>query len=72
MRYVQCHARKGIYATGRTPPFDDIAMAWFESRDALRESGKGPAYDAIRADEGNLIAPGAFPAVAAAEREIAV
>jgi uncharacterized protein (TIGR02118 family) len=72
VRYVQCHARRGIYATGRTPPFDGIAMVWFESRDALRESGKGPAFEAIRADEGNLIAPGGFPAVAAAEREIAV
>jgi uncharacterized protein (TIGR02118 family) len=71
LRNVQCHARKGIYATGRTPPFDGIGMSWFADLAALRESGKGPAYEAIRADEQSFIAPDS-PAVVAVPHEIGV
>ena len=72
LRYVQCHARKGIYAAGRTPAFDGIPMTWFADVDALRESGRGPAFEATRADEKNFMAPGPFPSVVATEHEIAV
>jgi uncharacterized protein (TIGR02118 family) len=72
VRYVQCHARKGIYASGRTPVYDGLGMPTFASLAALRESAEAPSMDALRADEGNLLAPGAYPAVAAVEREIPV
>lgn len=71
-RYVQCRARKGIYATGRTPDFDGIPMSWFADLDALRASGRGPEMEATRADEVNFMAPGRIPFVVAREREIAL
>jgi uncharacterized protein (TIGR02118 family) len=70
LRYVQCRARKGIYATGRSPAFDGIPMSWFEDLDALRQSGRGPEYEATRADEVNFMAPGEIPSVVAVEHEI--
>jgi uncharacterized protein (TIGR02118 family) len=69
-RYVQCRARKGIYATGRTPDYDGIPISWFDDIDALRASGRGPEYEATRADEKNFMAPGTIPSVVAIEHEI--
>jgi uncharacterized protein (TIGR02118 family) len=69
-RYVQCCARKGIYATGRTPDFDGIPMSWFDDLDAVRNSGRGPEYEATRADERNFMAAGPIPSVVALEHEI--
>ena len=37
-RYVQAHARPGIYRTGRTPAYDAIASVWFPEVDALVSS----------------------------------
>jgi uncharacterized protein (TIGR02118 family) len=69
-RYVQCRARMGIYASGRTPDFDGIPISWFDDLDALRRSGQSPEYEATRADEANFIAPGRIPFIVAAEHEI--
>jgi uncharacterized protein (TIGR02118 family) len=71
-RYVQCHARPGVYASGRTPVFDGIPMSWFESTEALRDSGRTPEYRATRKDEENFLAPGRLPFVIAREVEIAL
>ena len=69
-RYIQCRARKGIYATGRTPDFDGVPMSWFDDLEALRASGQGPEYEATRADEKNFMAPGRIKSVVAVEHEI--
>jgi len=37
-RYVQAHARPGIYRTGRTPAYDAIASVWFSEVEALVSS----------------------------------
>ena len=37
-RYVQAHARPGIYRTGRTPAYAAIASVWFSEVDALVSS----------------------------------
>lgn len=71
-RYVQCRARPGIYAAGRTPPFDGIPISWFEDVDALRVSARSAEYAATRADERNFMAPGRLPFVIAAAHEIEV
>ncbi len=71
-RYVQCRARLGIYATGRSPLFDGIPIAWFDDVDALRASGQSPEYAATLADNPNFLAPGRFPFVIAAAHEIEV
>ena len=56
-RYVQSHALPETYAR-RPPPFDGIAMTWFDSTDAMRQSATTPEYARTRADEANFIAPG--------------
>lgn len=71
-RYVQCHARAGIYESGREPVFDGIPMSWFDDTDALRRSGKSPEYAATREDEAHFLAPGPLPFVIAREVEIAL
>ena len=71
-RYVQCHARLGIYAAGRTPIYDGIPMSWFDDLDALRTSGQTPEYARTRADESNFMISGRLPFVIAREVEIAL
>ncbi len=69
-RYVQCHARRGIYAAGRAPVYDGIPMSWFDDEAALRDSGRTPEYQRTRADEVRFLAPGRLPFVIAREVEI--
>jgi uncharacterized protein (TIGR02118 family) len=71
-RYVQCHARLGIYAAGRTPVFDGIPISWFDDVDALRESAQSAEYAVTRADEQNFMVSGRLPHVIAAAHEIEV
>lgn len=69
-RYVQSHPRPGGYAGGRQPPYDGVAITWFDSTDAMRESAKTPAYARIRADEPNFLAPGDPPFIITREHVI--
>jgi uncharacterized protein (TIGR02118 family) len=70
-RYVQCHARPGIYASGREPAYDGIAMLWFDDREALSAAGESAAFQRTLADEPSFLAPGPRPFVVASEVEIA-
>ena len=54
-RYVQCHAGGAAYRGGAQPAWDGLALTWFESVDAMRESARTPAYAATRADEPNFV-----------------
>ena len=38
-RYVQCHVRPSAYADGRIPRYDGVAELWFDSSQAVRDSG---------------------------------
>jgi uncharacterized protein (TIGR02118 family) len=71
-RYVQCHARRGIYEAGRTPVYDGIPMSWFDDESTLRAAAETPEYARTRADEANFLAPGRLPFVVASEVEIAL
>ena len=71
-RYVQCHARPGIYAAGRSPAFDGIPISWFDDVDAMRASAQSPEYAATRADEPNFMVSGRLPFVIATPHEIEV
>jgi uncharacterized protein (TIGR02118 family) len=31
LRYVQCHARRSVYESGRTPAYDAVTMTWYAS-----------------------------------------
>jgi uncharacterized protein (TIGR02118 family) len=34
-RYAQCHCRRSIYESGRTPAYDGVEMAWYDGPEAL-------------------------------------
>ena len=40
VRYVQCHARRAIYDSGRTPAYDAFSMAWTERPDVVGDAGR--------------------------------
>jgi uncharacterized protein (TIGR02118 family) len=69
LRYVQGHALPETYAR-RRPPYDGIAVTWFESTAAMRHSATTPEYAATRADEPNFIAPGDVPTILTTEHVI--
>ena len=72
LRYVQCHARRGISEAGRKPAFDGIPMSWFDDLDAVRTSGQSPEYQSTRADEPIFMVSGRLPFVVATEYEIEI
>lgn len=57
-RYVQSHTRPAIYASGRTPAYDGVAMTWYDSVDALRAGAATPEFARLRVDLENFVAPG--------------
>ena len=71
-RYVQCHARPGIYSAGRSPLFDGIPFSWFDDMESLRASGTSSAYARTRADEANFMVSGRLPFVITKAHEIPV
>jgi uncharacterized protein (TIGR02118 family) len=68
-RYVQSHAVAETYAR-RPPPYDGIAVTWFDSTDAMRHSATTPEYARTRADEPNFIAPGDIPVILTTEHVV--
>ena len=54
-RYVQSHTRLAGYKRDPQPAYDGLAITWFDSVDAMRESAITPAYERTRADEPNFI-----------------
>ena len=55
-RYVQNPTRRAIYDSGRTPPYDGVAMAWFDDMQALRAAAPTPEFERLRADVENFVA----------------
>ncbi len=58
-RYVQSHTRMGAYDRPDRPPFDGVAVTWWEDLAAMRASAASPEYATTRADEPNFL--GAAP-----------
>ena len=54
-RYVQSHTRPGAYDRDTKPPFDGVAITWWEDLEAMRQSATSAEYRATRADEANFI-----------------
>ncbi len=69
---MQCRARLGIYRAGRMPPYDGVALSWFDDEAALAVAARAPEIARMRDDEPNLLAPGRAPFVLAREIEIAL
>jgi uncharacterized protein (TIGR02118 family) len=66
-RYVQNHTRRAVYDSGRTPAYDGVAMAWFDSMDALRAAAPTPEFAALREDVPNFIDRDRSPSVMTTE-----
>lgn len=71
-RYVQNHIRPGAYASGNAPPFDGVAVTWFDSFEDMRASASTPELAATRADEPNFLTfeHGPLPFLVATERVV--
>lgn len=69
-RYVQNHTRRSIYASGRTPPFDGVAMTWFDDMQALRDAAPTPEFERLRVDVQNFVAREKSPFVLTEEHII--
>lgn len=61
-RYVQNHTRPSIYASGRIPLYDGVALTWFKNMQALRDAAQTPEFERLRDDVGNFIASDRSPA----------
>jgi uncharacterized protein (TIGR02118 family) len=70
-RYVQNHTRRSIYASGRTPAYDGVAMSWFDSLEALREASASPEFARLRADLDNFMVNERSPSLLAREHVFA-
>ena len=57
-RYVQSHARLGGYSAGRTPPYDGVALLWFDDEAARRSASETPEYARAVADGASFVTPG--------------
>jgi len=66
-RYVQSHTRRSIYASGRAPAYDGVAMSWFDSTQALREAAATPAFARLREDVERFVERSRSPFVLASE-----
>ena len=60
-RYVQSHVRPGAYGRPTAPPFDGVAITWWDDMAAMRASAVSAELAATRADEANFL--GAVPDV---------
>lgn len=66
-RYVQSHTRRAGYDGGRTPAYDGVSMAWFDSVDALQAAAATPEFVRLRSDRENFVARDHSPFLLAKE-----
>jgi len=69
-RYVQSHTRRSAYESGRTPAYDGVALAWFDSVDAMRAAGTTPEFARVLADSATFLPAGAAPSILTREHII--
>ena len=69
-RYVVSATRASAYAAGRTPPYDGVALMWFNSPDALKSAAASPEYQALIADRANFLSAAHPPFILTREHVI--
>jgi uncharacterized protein (TIGR02118 family) len=69
-RYEQNHLKASEYAGGREPPYDGLAVTWFDSTADMKLGATTPEYAATRADEPNFLPDGHLPIIIAREHVI--
>ena len=62
-RYEQNHLTLSAYAQDATPPYDGLAVTWFDSTSEMRRGAATPEYVATRLDEANFLPPGHLPII---------
>jgi len=62
-RYEQNHLASTAYAEASTPPYDGLAITWFDSTAEMRRGAATPEYVATRGDEANFLSPGHLPII---------
>ena len=69
-RYVQSHTRRSAYEGGRSPAYDGVVLAWFDSTEAIRDAAASGAYARVLADAVGFLVPGAIPSILTSEHVI--
>ncbi len=70
-RYEQNHLQMGCYApVGAMPPFDGLAITWFDSTTDMKQGAATPIYAETRADEANFLPDGHLPFIVTNEHVI--
>jgi len=62
-RYEQNHLALTAYVEDAAPPYDGLAITWFDSTAEMRRGATTPEYAATRADEANFLSPGHLPII---------
>ncbi|AKQ56987.1 EthD protein [Bordetella hinzii] len=70
-RYEQNHLRLEAYRGGRRPPFDGLAITWFDSTADMKAGTRTEIYARTRADEANFLPDGHLPFIVTREHRMA-
>jgi uncharacterized protein (TIGR02118 family) len=62
-RYEQNHLVLSCYEKNASPPYDGLAITWFESTAEMKHAATTPEYAATRADEPNFLPDGHLPII---------
>lgn len=66
-RYEQNHLRLEEYDGGKLPPFDGLAITWFDSTAHMKQGAETEIYTKTRADEQNFLPDGHLPFIVSRE-----
>jgi uncharacterized protein (TIGR02118 family) len=69
-RYEQNHLASSAYAEDPAPPYDGLAVTWFDSTAEMRRGAATPEYAATRVDEANFLPPGHLPIIITREHPL--
>ncbi len=69
-RYEQNHLAAGGYAADPDPPYDGLAITWFDSTADMKRGTTTTEYAATRADEARFLPDGHLPIIITRERVV--
>jgi uncharacterized protein (TIGR02118 family) len=69
-RYVQSQTRRSAYEGGRVPAYDGVALMWFDSMEAIRNTSATGEYARVVSDDPVFLAPGAILSILTREHVI--
>jgi uncharacterized protein (TIGR02118 family) len=69
-RYEQNHLAASAYAADPDPPYDGLAITWFDSTADMKRGTTTPEYAATRADEAIFLPDGHLPIIITREHVI--